>query len=236
MVLGLLGVLTFSVQSNAGDTFKMVRVGARITNGYFRMKELNTIADNWYAARQEISSDLQPEVTTKMPGINVSFGFQPYISFRPWRLLQIGSKVDFDRSPSLYNVQHKGELRINVYTATPGIFALFTAGAFEVGGSWVLGHTMIHWQDHFFGYDGVWRGRDAGWEIAMGFSVRTRQYLGFTFQILFRHLVFEKMEDDYGRVLTEANTGNSISLNQSGILLNLGMYFRTMETKGVFKK
>lgn len=213
----------------------MFRVGLRLSNGITDVESINQIADDWVEAREDAEGDLSMSGISDMPSVNFEYGFQPYFSFRPWRLLQLSMKVDFIRSPNLYNTQ-SDDLSIDIYSAIPGVHALLTIRAFELGLGPVLSMTRLKWRDDFFGYHDTWLGDGIGMEAIIGVSIRVRQTMGFTLQLVYRNLQIRHLEDSQHRVLVDANSGARLEMNLSGVMIQIGVFFRGMETQGFFRE
>ena len=225
-----------SVDARDTQTFKLFRLGVKASTGFTSVKSINKLANQWYDAMQEAQEDsldyLEEGIGNSDVGdVNFEYGFQLYLTFRPWKFLQLGGKVDFIRSPHLYNLQYKDDIDIAIVSAVPGIFALYTFSYFELGIGSIWGFSEVKWRDAIFGYNDDWRGHDMGFEVYLGCSVPIRDHFGFTFQLVYRYLTIHELKDSYGRVLVDTDSSEKFEMNISGGMLNMGVYFRFQSIK-----
>ncbi len=207
--------------------YNLLKIGIKGSGGVSWCKNLTNSYDKWIDD-WESTTNMQIVNRNILFPIIWDYGFQPYLTITPVRYLQIGGKMDYLYSSHYYNSKFGDTLlKVKIKTYMPCAYLLLTLGKFELGGGLIFGYTSVHWKDDFFGYNDYWQGKRLGYEISMGFSfpLDKKKHFGIGFDMIYRHINFNKLTDGYERTLKVENTNDNYSVNMSGILLNLGIYY-----------
>jgi len=216
--------------------YNLIKFGVNGFGGITDTSYLNTMINNWYEKVVDASNvELQSEPVT-LP-FNIEYGFQPFVIIRPFRLLQIGVKMDYAfsnlaakfQNPLLITQDYKLNIKMRSYI--PGIFAYLTLGKMEFGGGLFRSYTNINVNDAFFGYHDKWYGADTGYEFSLGFSSSREKHFGFTTSIKYRDLFVDNFKDNLNRRITYSDNQKNMSLNMSGFFIEMGIYFQIVKMK-----
>lgn len=196
---------------------------------------INSMANDWiHRVVEESSAEISGEPSS-LP-FNIEYGYQPSIIIHPIQLLQIGVKMDFAYSRLVSKFQnplfHQNyELNINMKSYIPGIFSYITLGKFELGGGVIRSFTNVQINDDFFGYNDTWHGKNTGYELNLGYSTSQENHVGFTMGVKYRSLFVNEIKDTLNRKVVYSGTKNNLSLNMSGFMINMGLYFQFIKIK-----
>lgn len=210
--------------------FCLIKLGIKGSFGIINKNYLNNLKSDWIdKVVEESNAELSSE-PNQMP-FNIEYGFQPFLIIHPLRLFQVGVKMDF--SYSNLNAKFENqiinqdfELKLKVRSYMPGVFAYLTLGKFELGGGLFQSYTNIYINDDFFGYQDTWYNSNTGYEISVGFSTAKEKLVGFTMDIRYRGLISSPLKDSFNRNVTYMDTRDNLSLNLSGFILDIGLYFQ----------
>ncbi len=215
--------------------FNLIKFGIKGFGGMTETCYLNTMTNDWFESVVDASNaELQSEPVT-LP-FNIEYGFQPFVIIRPFRLLQIGVKMDYAFSNLTAQFQNQlvnqnYELKIKTKSYMPGVFAYITLGKMELGGGFFSSYTNVDVNDDFFGYRDKWYGTNTGYELSLGFSTSHEKRVGFTMAIKYRDLFIDDFEDNLNRKITYSNSQENMSLDMSSIILEIGFYFQFVQMK-----
>jgi hypothetical protein len=216
--------------------FNLIKFGIKGFGGITETCYLNTMTNEWLERVVDASNaELQNEPVT-LP-FNIEYGFQPFVIIRPFRLLQIGIKMDYSfsnlaakfQNPLLSNQNYKLNFKMKSYI--PGVFAYLTLGKMELGGGLFRSYTYIDVNDDFFGYEDKWYGANTGYELNLGFSSSREKHIGFTMGIKYRGLLINDFEDNLKRKITYSDNQKSMTINMSGFFIEMGIYFQFVKIK-----
>jgi hypothetical protein len=215
--------------------YNLIKFGIKGFGGITDTSHLNILINDWFENVVEISdAELESEPFT-LP-FNMQYGFQPFVIIRPIRVLQFGVKMDYAFSNltakfenQLINQNYELNIKTNSYM--PGVFAFLTLGKMELGGGLFSSYTYVNVNDDFYGYQDKWHGTNTGYEISLGFSTTREKSAGFTMTIKYRDLFIDDFEDNLNRKITYSNSQENMSLNMSGIILEMGLYFQFIKMK-----
>lgn len=215
-------------------TFNLIKLGVKGFCGITAKNNLNNISSDWLDKVVEVSHAELSGEPISIP-FNIEYGYQPFLLIRPLRLLQIGCKMDFSYSNLTAKFENQfinQDYQFNVKTRSylPGIFAYLTLGKFELGGGLFQSYTNIYINDNFFGYQDTWYGSNTGYEISIGFSTTKEKLVGFTMDIRYRGLIVNSLKDSFNRNVTYT-TQDNFSLNMSGFIIDMGLYFQFIKLK-----
>lgn len=214
---------------------KLLKAGIKGTVGFTFSNDLNTLKTNWIDMVAE-ESNVEIEGNLISVPLNFEYGFQPYLSVHPIKLLQVGIKMDFAYSSQKSTfenpiINETYELKFKTKSYIPGVFACLTLGKFEIGAAVIQSYNNIFVNDDFLGYNDTWYGKNMGYEFSLGFSTSHNKLLGFTTSIKYRGLKINEFEDTLNRKVVYNDTEENLSLNMSGIIINAGLYFQFINLK-----
>jgi hypothetical protein len=217
-------------------SYNLLKFGVKGFGGLTDETYLNTMSTDWFDMAVEVSgAELMNEPIT-LP-INIEYGFQPFIIIHPIRQIQIGLKMDYASSsltsqfqnPLLNSENYK--LNIKTKSYIPGIFTYITLGKLELGGGIFQSFTYVNVNDDFFGYQDKWYGTNTGYELSLGFSTSLQRHFGYTMSIKYRDLIINNLKDNLNRDITYSDNNERISLNMSGLIVEMGIYFQFIKIK-----
>lgn len=215
--------------------FNLIKFGIKGFGGITETCYLNTMTNDWFENVVAASNtELLSEPVT-LP-FNIIYGFQPFVIIRPIRYIQFGVKMDYGFSNLTAQFQNQlvnqnYELNIKTKSYMPGVFAYITLGKIELGGGFFSSYTYIDVNDDFFGYRDKWYGLNTSYELSLGFSTSHEKHVGFTMAIKYRDLFINDFEDNLNRKITYSNSQENMSLDMSGIILEMGLYFQFVKMK-----
>lgn len=216
--------------------YNLVKFGIKAFGGVTEKTYINTISTNWFNKVVDASgAELLNEPYT-LPA-NIQYGFQPFVIVRPLRQIQIGFKMDYALSNLSSEFQNSllsdlyYKLDINTKLYIPGVFTYLTLGKMEIGGGIFHSYTTINLKDDFFGYQAEWNGSNTGYELSLGFSSTHEKYFGYTIAMKYRDLFLNNLKDNLNREISYADNNESMSLNMSGIFIEVGIYFQFVTLK-----
>lgn len=217
------------------DQIKLLKIGINGVGGIIFSSQLNTLKTSWTDMVVE-ESNFEAEGNTLSIPLRFEYGFQPYLSIHPIKLLQVGIKMDFTYSSSKSKFENSiinetFELKFKRKTYIPGVYALLTLNKFEIGAALIQSYNEMQVTDDFFGYNDTWYGKNLGYEVSVGFTTSHQNLMGFNMSIKYRGLKINELEDSLNRKVTYNDTQENLSLNLSGIIINVGLYFQFMELK-----
>jgi hypothetical protein len=231
LVFLLSGSRTFAQEK----PYNLIKFGVKGFGGITDTCHLNTMVNEWFQKVVDASNaELLSEPVT-LP-FNIGYGYQPFFIIRPLRFLQIGVKVDYSFSNLSAKFQNplssqNYELNIKMKSYNPGIFTYLTLGKMELGGGLFRSYTFIDVNDAFFGYQDKWYGTNTGYELSLGFTSNSEKNVGFTMAIKYRDLLIDDFEDNYKRKITYSDNQENMSLDMSGFILEMGVYFQFVKLK-----
>jgi len=216
------------------EPFNLVKFGIKGFCVITDSSHLNSLTNKWLEKAIEESNI---ELTGDQPSlpVHVEYGFQPFVIYRPYSFLQIGIKMDFGFSNFTAEFENplnsqKYELNINMRSHNPGIFAYYTFDELELGGGIFRAYTNLHVNDNFFGYQDIWYGKGTGYELGLGFSTTAEKSIGFTMSLKYRILHIDEFKDTLNRTVIRSDTQENMSLNMSGLVIDLGFYFQFVKS------
>jgi hypothetical protein len=219
------------------ERVEIFRIGINGAGGVMSITDLNNLADTWLTAHDDSLSSSTVQISHEGDKIdfNIEYGVQPFFCFTLWNIWQIGGKFDYLLSPHLYNSLLRDTIKIDLQTYIPSIYTALRLGAFEIGGCAINAISTVNWNDNFFGYKSKWSASDWGYEVKLGLAPRMGKYAGFNFSVGYRSLVLKNVFDNSGRRIYFSNSGKPFTLDLSGVVVNLGLYFACTYRKGEAK-
>ncbi len=217
------------------ESFNLIKFGIKGYGGLLENNQLNTMANNWIDKVAEESNVEFIGDPITLP-FNIEYGYQPFVIIRPYNFLQIGIKMNFAFSKLNSKFQNplikqSYELDININSYMPGIYTYLTLTNLEFGGGIFHAYTNVHVNDNFFGYQDAWYGSKTGFELSFGYSNDLKEYIGFTFNIKYRDLLINEFRDKLNRIVSFSNKQKNMSLNMSGFIVEMGLYFQFIKIK-----
>ena len=239
IVVALTLFLNFFICDNclfAQETpYNLIKFGIMGYGAITDTSHINSMANDWiYKVVEESNAEVSSE--PKLLPFNIEYGFQPFILIRPIKFLQIGVKMDFAYSKLVSKFQNplfrqNYELNINMKSYIPGVFSYLTLGKFELGGGVIRSFTNVKINDGFFGYKDTWYGKNTGYELSLGRSTSLERHVGFTISVKYRSLFINEIKDTLNRIVVYSGTRENLSLDMSGFMIDMGLYFQFIKIK-----
>jgi hypothetical protein len=232
IIWGLLFCCNFALFAQRSP-YNIINIGASGCVGFTDTNFLNTLTYRWNDRVMQ-SGDFENEYMPIVSGVNMEYGYQPFIKIQPTSFLQLAFKVDIAYSNIKSNLkdqlnEQEYELNLKLRSYIPGAFAYLTLGKFELGGGVIYSFTNINVNDDFFGYNDKWHGENLGYEAGFGFSNARDKLVSFSLTFKYRGLFIEDLYDKYGRKIGNSDAWTDTSLKMSGLLIQMSLGLRFIE-------